>query len=92
MIENYTEWKIYHSAMRIASFLCQNHQRLSFRMLGMYPMERLLIAGDSCRSQALYLQDPGRHALSARGELVDLLAVARSLYTPAMNVAATMPR
>jgi hypothetical protein len=92
MIENYTEWKIYYSATRIARFLQQNHQRLSFRMLGMYPMERLLIAGDSRRSAALYLQDPRRYALSTCGELVDLLAVARSLYIPAMNVATTSGR
>jgi hypothetical protein len=82
LIENYMEWKIHRSATRIATVLQQNHQRLGFRMLGMYPMERLLIAGDSHRSAgALYRQDPGRRAVSTRGELVDLLAVTRSLYT-----------
>jgi hypothetical protein len=59
-------------------------------MLGMYPMERLLIAGDAHRSAgALYRQDPGRRAVTTRGELVDLLAVTRSLYTPTMNVTTT---
>lgn len=84
MVENYMEWKIHHSATRMAGFLQQNYQCLSFRILGMYPMGRMLIAGKSSPS-ALYWQDPGWYALNTRGEIADLLAVARSPYASAMN-------
>lgn len=55
VIENFPEWKIFNEAKNIIKKL--NDSSLCSNMIGIYPLEKLIVENEHARSFALYAND-----------------------------------
>jgi hypothetical protein len=78
-VDNFSEWKIFENARKLAEKIILNHPELEFNchLLGLYPLERIFTSQETGRSE-LYVHDPGQELVDVAGgrtigpgELVD---------------------
>jgi hypothetical protein len=89
-IDNDSEWPTLRAARRVlhavtASGLADRRGWL----VGLYPIERLIVTDESGRRTDPYFHDPGRHAVDPRRQLVDLRETVEALYALTTTMAAS---
>lgn len=79
-VEDRSEWKVFDRSRKLLRGMGDGQGAASGRLIGLYPLERLLTLDPYGRWASSYFHDPGRHALDEEGGLVDLFTVAEALY------------